>query len=204
MCCIIFIYKNNPFYNIVYTRYLEGRQISIQDKFLRYARWCIKSVMDTQRHAARLAVYKWRTREECIRHSVRQLHYYSDSSPHNGDTLPSFLRFCHGFTVATHDKEPIRGNSTLRERFLSFFFFSLSFAFINATFHRYNGNRWIVKSKLWSKGRFILHVLRNIVYSSAFRGCSKDLIIYICIYFIICVYRNFSFLKRYVIYIAAL
>lgn len=84
--------------------------------------------MDTQRHAARLAVYKWRTREECIRHSVRQLHYYSDSSPHNGDTLPSFLRFCHGFTVATHDKEPIRGNSTLRERF---FFF----AFINATFH---------------------------------------------------------------------
>lgn len=154
--------------------------------------------MDTQRHAARLAVYKWRTREECIRHSVRQLHYYSDSSPHNGDTLPSFLRFCHGFTVATHDKEPIRGNSTLRERF---FFF----AFINATFHdtmEINGY-WnlnfdqrvdlfamFVISFIWLS-IFSIHVFQILErFNNLYLRCS--------------IYKNFFFLFKYIIYIAVL
>lgn len=73
-------------------------------KVSRYVSQRIRAAMGTQRQTARPAVYKWWTGEECIRHSVPQLHYYSDSKAHNGDTLPSFLRFCHGFTVATDNK----------------------------------------------------------------------------------------------------
>lgn len=77
---------NTELSNLEITEFCITRDPCIQPCILLIARNCM------QRRNMQFAVPTWWTREECIQHSVRQLHYYSDSKPHNGDTLPSFLR----------------------------------------------------------------------------------------------------------------
>lgn len=122
---------NTELSNLEITEFCITRDPCIQPCILLIARNCM------QRRNMQFAVPTWWTREECIQHSVRQLHYYSDSKPHNGDTLPSFLRSCHGLAVAALDKE-----LTQREPNVDNAFRALRFNFSA----RYR-NRWAI-SKL--------------------------------------------------------